>query len=273
MSDQHGLPLPFTANEWPRKQQEAIAAFSAWYRSLHGVVLPEDAALEDEISEEKEQLRLGKAPRWVSLGLWGKAQTQASLHRIDPEHLLAPLDLLKSNGRPLQFKNKAALYAHIEATLVPFARILGRFAEVDHSWQRKYVTEFARGFFVIRTLVHLKQDLNRDRLFIPMVDLHQASVERAALMHGHIDENIRKLLWKQVIRARDAFSHAQPLVQEVPRRYRSMVKRAWVGGLEVLGEIERRKYDVWSRPITLSPFQQAQVFIQTRLGKATSRKK
>lgn len=266
-------PLPFQASEWPRKQRTVVSALWAWFHALQSVVLPDERDFSEEVAAERTRLAGGKLPTLVDPKPWHAALEVVEAHGLKKAYLLDTLNVLTTNGRPLVLADKAALYAHIDHVLVPHARLLAQLANVDHTWQKPYVTEFARGFFVITSLIHLKDDIAKGRLFIPQTEMDQAGITVADLKAGSAVEPVRKLLWKQVIRARDAFSHAQPLVQDVARPYRIMVKRAWFGGLEVLGEIERRKYDVWARPLVLSPLQHAQIRLQARLGKAASRKK
>jgi phytoene synthase len=78
---------------------------------------------------------------------------------------------------------------------------------------------------------------------------------------------MRKLLWKQAVRARDAYAQGRQLVHEVTRRFSLPLKRYWLGGLEYLNEIERRDYDVWSVPIAFTRRQRAMIHTLARLGR------
>ena len=86
-----------------------------------------------------------------------------------------------------------------------------------------------------------------------------------------MNEQMRRLLWKQVVRARDAFAHGAPLANEISPRLARGLKRWWMGGLEVLNEIERRDYDLWTKPLELSMRHRAQVFFQARFGRTSFR--
>jgi phytoene synthase len=108
-------------------------------------------------------------------------------------------------------------------------------------------------------------------VYIPLRDFEKTGVSVEQLKSGALDADGRKLLWRQVIRARDAFAQGQPLAQDLSRKTRRAFKRWWLGGLEVLNEIERRKYDVWSEPITLSAFHRAQVRFQALFGRTSFR--
>ena len=142
------------------------------------------------------------------------------------------------------------------------ARLLARLAGVSGSWQRDYVDELARGFFWTGRLMALKRDAAEGRFFISETDLAQHNVSREQLAEGRVDESMKRLLWKQTIRARNAFALAEPLALELPRRKAGAFKRWWLGALEALREVNRREYDVWTRPITLSARSRMQVRIQ-----------
>jgi phytoene synthase len=43
-----------------------------------------------------------------------------------------------------------------------------------------------------------------------------------------------------------------------------------VGALELLKELERRDFDLWSEPLDLSFFRRVQVYVQTVLGRSVS---
>ena len=45
------------------------------------------------------------------------------------------------------------------------------------------------------------------------------------------------------------------------------LKRWWCA-LELLNEIERRGFDIWSEPIVLSPYRKLQVYVMTVFGRA-----
>ena len=82
---------------------------------------------------------------------------------------------------------------------------------------------------------------------------------------------MRKVLWRQLVRARDALGQGQSYIRDLERPYRGRSKRVWLGALEVLRTIERREYDVWSKPIHLSGVRRAQLGIYALIGKLAFR--
>ena len=138
------------------------------------------------------------------------------------------------------------------------------------TWQKPWVANLATAFSLVGKLLHLKEDLANDRVFIPMSGLAQAGISLEELKEGVNDARTKKLLWKQIIRIRDAFAQGQPLLKEVPRKFRRPFKRNWLTGLELVGEIERRQYDLWTEPITLSRLQRFQVTVLSFIGKGAT---
>jgi phytoene synthase len=171
----------------------------------------------------------------------------------------------------IRFEDGRAASSFIDEWAQSQGRILAHLAGVTGSWQLRYVDELSSAFFWVGRLMTLKQDLERDWLFFPLTDLNQAGVSVDDLRRGNVTEGIRRLLWKQTIRAKDAFAQSEQLVLDLPRPYSAAVKRWWIGGLEILNEIRRRDYDVWTEPVALSYFYRMQVHIQSRFGRTTFR--
>jgi phytoene synthase len=82
---------------------------------------------------------------------------------------------------------------------------------------------------------------------------------------------VQGLLWRESVRVRDALAQGRPLIANLSLRHRFALKRFWVGALELLKELDRRDYDLWSEPLTLSFFRRVQVYVQTLLGRSVSR--
>lgn len=90
------------------------------------------------------------------------------------------------------------------------------------------------------------------------------------LTAGDVTESVRALLWKESIRVRDALAQGRPLIAALSLRHRFVLKRFWIGALELLNELERRNYDLWGRPPGLPVFRRCQVYLQPLLGRLLS---
>jgi phytoene synthase len=172
---------------------------------------------------------------------------------------------------PIRFDTYSALQDFILQWAGSHAQALAGLAGYKHSWQLRHIDELATAFFLVGRLTRIPRDLVRDHLFIPLDELADTGVTLDQLREGTMNEAMRRLLWKQAVRIRDAFAQGQALVNDLEGREARQFKRWWLGGLEVINEIERRKYDLWKRPITLSSIQRFRVSLQALMGRTTFR--
>lgn len=194
----------------------------------------------------------------------------AATLNLKPELFIQQFEHAYYHYGALEFEDNAALKQYMQAVVIPRGTLVAGLADMAHTWQVPQVANLATAFSLVGKLLALKDDLKKGRLFIPLADLAQAGVSIEALAQGVNDARTQKLLWKQVIRIRDAFAQGQPLVKEVPRKFRRPFKKNWLTGLELVGEIERRQYDLWTRPITLTALQRFQITVLTFIGKGVS---
>lgn len=221
--------------------------------------------------EERARAHSGEPLRLIQKPVWEAAYAACERHELSRELLAAQIDGARRLQGRVRFLDTPDLDGFLEDWAVPFARLLAGLLGFDRRWDRVHVDELGRGFFFVGRIMELPADLEDDRLFIPEADLDQTGVTVGQLKKGDIDENMRKLLWKQSIRARDAMGQGQGLIRDLPLRYRFLLKRWWIGALEMLNEIERRDYDVWTEPPELSWVRRAQVNLLTVFGKAATR--
>ena len=276
MSDVHtpaSLPRPFSS-DWPPSAREAAQALWQWHAAL---VRPQTigsngttGAVDTFFEEEQRRAAAGEPMRMVRERVWQRAYDVCESHDLDRAWLAEQVGAAQRLQSTVRFESNADLKAFVQAWAVPHGRLLGGLAEADNSWQVRYLDELSRAFFHLGRLLTLPHDLDAGRLFLPLEDLRRNDVSLTQLREGTVTEGVRKLLWKESIRVRDALAQGQPLLKELGLWHRLMVKRWWLGALEMLQEIERRDYDLWSRPPTLSLLRRTQVYLQTLFGRAAT---
>ncbi len=267
------LPLPFYDDGWTGVQREAAHAFWHWHLALTSPM----SATHDApgfgafFEEEKRRAAAGQPVCVIPGAVADAAYAACSAYDLPLEHLAAQVGAAGAFAGPLRFAEGGDVLHFIAQWVVPHGRLLAGLAGKTRSWQLPLVDELCRAFFLTGRLAALPEDLTRDHLFIPEADLGQMGVSFTQLRAGEVDENVRRLLWKQVVRARDAFAQGQPFARELDGRPARAFKRAWHGALELLNEIERRDYDLWSAPLSLSAFQRVLVRYQALFGRAAFR--
>lgn len=255
------LPQPFY-DEWSRRQRSAAQALWHWHSALVEPLVPAHASVDPFFDEERARAEDGAPLRVMEEETWSAAYEACAAHGLNRDLLGAQVDAARLLHGPTRFETPKRLETFVRLWALPHARLLANLAGLTNSVQIGWVDELARGFFHFARLVSLPKDLARDRLFIPLDELRQVDVTVEQLREGRVDENVRRLLWKQSVRVRDALAQGRSLVYDLGFRQRYALRRYWLGALAMLKEIERREYDLWSEPISLSLFRRTQVYLQ-----------
>lgn len=270
---QNQLPQPFNETVWTKALRPAAQALWQWRLHLAEPVV--DPERQDDLNaffeEERSRAEAGESLRMVPQPVAEAAYEACRAHKLS-RALLA--DQVKASAHflgPMQFETYSALQAFIQAWAGSHGRLLARLAGHKGSWQLPLVDELTRAFFLTSRLAHLPDDLARNRLFIPLDEMQHAGVSLAQLRAGEVDEAMRRLLWKQTVRVRDAFAQGQALANDLSGWQRRVFKRWWLGGLELVTQIERRDYDVWAAPLTISSVQRFRVHLQALVGRTSFR--
>ncbi len=181
-----------------------------------------------------------------------------------PTHLLDSQIITKQTLIP---ESVLELSDYMDAYAGSHAVLLVKLAGYTANWIERPVKQFARAIFLTRSVCYLKDDLMEGRHFIPMDIMASKSITQDDLMKGAVSREIQSVLWKQIVRARDAFAACQSLNTDLNGWCRRKFRLYWTGGLNLLACIESRKFDVWSKPIRLSPLRKTNVYLQAYLGK------
>jgi len=268
------FPRPFY-DQWGRRRRPAAHALWHWHSALaepgEAVSRSDEADVDAFFDAERARAEAGGPLRLRSKSVSTEAYATCKEYGLDRSLLAAQVDAARLLVGDTRFETAADLKRFVGRWALPHARLLAALAGIEMSVQYGYVDELARGFFHLGRLVTLPRDVRDGRLFLPMETLRQRHVSVEQLQSGIVDDSVEGLLWKESVRVRDALAQGRPLIASLSLRHRFALKRFWIGALEVLDEMERRNYDLWSRPLTLSFFRRVQVYVQTLLGRSVSR--
>jgi phytoene synthase len=125
--------------------------------------------------------------------------------------------------------------------------VLGR-ADDSVPWAtlERHAADLGIAFQLTNFLRDVAEDLHRGRIYLPQSSLRQFGVDRDRLQRGRVDEPIRNLLAFEIERARGFYRSAAPGVELVAADSRQCLRTATTLYSEILDEIERHDYDIFS---------------------------
>ena len=230
---------PFPPSDWPREElRQAADVLWAWHRAAQ-IEVPRTALREEAYAVCKK--------------------FDLPFHLVDVQ--------LVERGVPT-IETAEDLFGYMDATAGPHALLLAKLAGYTSNWVETPVKQFARAVFLTRSVCLLKEDIEAGRCFIPADILAKGNVTAGDLIRGTPTPAIRSILWKQVVRARDAYASCKTLNSDLKGWSRRRFRVYWTGGLHTLGYIESRGFNVWSRPINPTFMRRAQIYWQVYFGKA-----
>jgi phytoene synthase len=138
--------------------------------------------------------------------------------------------------------------------------ILGRRSD-DVRWDVLETHAIALGtaFQLTNFLRDVDEDLRRGRIYLPQESLRRFGVDRERLLRRQVDEPIRNLLAWEIERTRRLYAEAAPGVELVHPTSRDCLATALTLYSEILDEIERADYDVFSARVSVGMRRRAQV--------------
>ncbi len=229
---------PFAPPDWPQKElRMAAVVLWNWHRSVQDE--PSAMTYRDEALSVCKKFCL-------------------PIHFLDSQ--------VYRGGVPIP-KSASELFEYIDAYAGSHAILLAKLAGYTSNWIEAPVKQFARAIFLTRSVTHLKEDLQEGRHFIPRDMMESKNITQTDLIKGSLSKEIQSVLWKQIVRARDAFAACHPLNSDLNGWCRRQFRIYWIGGLQMLAYIESRKFDVWSRPVRLSLLRKTNVYLQAYIGK------
>ena len=263
-----GLPIPFYDDPWKGEERQAAQALWDWHLALFHAPIAHKGDREAYYESQARLVEAGRPPMLLDSGISRAALEACETYSLDRTLLANQVRAAGLLGKSVRFENASTLRAFVDLWAGSHGLLLAGLAGAKGKWQRPWVEHLAFGFFLTSRLVNLPADLSRDRLFLPLEDLGRVGVTVARLRAGTPDDSVRKVIWKQIVRAREAMAQGLPLIDELERRPARSLKRWWHGALEVLNEIERRDFDLWSRPLTLSFRHRFQAAVRAFVGRS-----
>ena len=117
---------------------------------------------------------------------------------------------------------------------------------------REYAVDMGIALQLTNILRDLKEDAERDRIYIPQEDLNRFGYSEDDLMRGVVDERFRALMKFQADRARSYYEKSRPLFDLIEPESRACLRLLHTAYGAILDRIEACGFDVFSQRVGLS---------------------
>lgn len=238
----------------PRDQRQAIYAAYAFGRQCDDIVdagLPaEEAGLQlAAYRESLDRCLQGRPEGPVFTALKHSVDTFAIPH----EHLYGLIEGVETDltVRRYQTFDELRRYCYLVASTVGLVSI-EIFGYDGGEAARRHAADLGIALQLTNILRDVREDLARDRVYLPQEDLAAFDYTEEELFSGQATPGFRRLMAFQIERARQYYAEGQRLLPYLPRRARACV--GVMAGIysSILKDIERRPEAVFQRRASLS---------------------
>jgi phytoene synthase len=116
------------------------------------------------------------------------------------------------------------------------------------------------------------EDLRRGRIYLPQDSLAECGVDAQQLEQGVVDDAMRRLFRREIARARQYYAAARPGIELVHPSSRDCLRTAFTLYSQILEEIERADYDVFTTRVRVSRRRRASVGLRGLRGAWAARR-
>src|SRR5262249_40447282 len=121
-------------------------------------------------------------------------------------------------------------------------------------------------FQLTNILRDVREDAERDRVYLPAEDLRRFGVTETDLRTGNRSEEFLRLMQFEAERAKDYYRESQPLLDLIHPRSRRALWALISIYSQLLGRIESCHYDVFTRRVRLSPIEKSWIVMRALVG-------
>jgi len=179
---------------------------------------------------------------------------------IEPfEHLL---DAFVQDQSVTRYGSHLELLDYCRGSANPVGRILLKLARVEDSVSQQLSDRVCTGLQIANFCQDLRPDALRGRIYLPKNLWQRFELTEAEILAGQPTENLRFALKVWVDLARTSLVSGLPLVRQTPRWLARDIQLFVRGGLNILDNIAKANFDVWTRPIEVSTKQKVALLLR-----------
>ncbi|AZK97550.1 MULTISPECIES: squalene synthase HpnC [Streptomyces] len=169
-------------------------------------------------------------------------------HALTPEPFLGLIAANRQDQRVRRYADYGELVAYCELSANPVGNLVLQVSGTLTPERLRRSDAVCTGLQIVEHLQDVREDLGRDRIYLPADDLRRFHVTEADLAAPSASASVRSLIAYQADRARKLLLEGVPLVGSVRGRLRLLLAGFVGGGLAAVDAIASAGFDVLPGP-------------------------
>ncbi|QDY79961.1 squalene synthase HpnC [Streptomyces qinzhouensis] len=169
-------------------------------------------------------------------------------HALTPEPFFGLIAANRQDQRVRRYASYGELLAYCELSANPVGNLVLQVSGTLTPERLRRSDAVCTGLQIVEHLQDVREDLDRDRIYLPADDLRRFHVTEADLAAPAASASVRSLIAYQADRARKLLLEGVPLVGSVRGRLRLLLAGFVGGGLAAVDAIATAGFDVLSGP-------------------------
>ncbi|MFE4966240.1 squalene synthase HpnC [Streptomyces sp. NPDC056660] len=175
---------------------------------------------------------------------------QVTVRRRDltPEPFLGLIAANRQDQLVKRYETYDDLLAYCELSANPVGRLVLAVTGTSTPERIRLSDAICTALQIVEHLQDVAEDLGRDRIYLPAVDMKRFHVQEADLARKTAGASVRALVAYEAQRARDLLNEGAPLVGSVHGRLKLLLAGFVAGGRAAIAAIAAAEYDVLPGP-------------------------
>jgi len=253
----------------PREQRNAMCAIYAFMRRSDDL---SDEPGAERAGLERWRSALDSALRGIYDGYpgWPAFHDTVQRYQIPQEYFHEMIEGVASDMQPRRVQTFQELYGYCYQVASVVGLTTVHIFGFDSPDALPLAEKCGVAFQLTNILRDLREDAGRGRIYLPSEDLLRFGVSPEDIESGRRGKNFSELMRFEVARARAYYDESQPLLDMVHTRSRPAL-RALIGIYsQLLEQIERSGYDVYSRRVSISTWEKWRIVLRAYAGGVSS---
>lgn len=252
---------------FPREVRDAVYVYYTWLR-IPDEIVDSSTDVKNMASDLQKWIF-----QWVSL-TQGERQDGVGIHslfwgicqkyNVPLEYSYSFLRSMELDLHKKEYKTYDDLYEYIYGSACVVGLTLLHIFNLQKKELIPYATLLGEAMQLVNFLRDIQEDFElRQRVYIPLDDLHRFGVSVDDIARKNHSNNFRKLMQYEIKRCREKYKDAWVGIEKLPWRLKFPIRVATRNYEGVLQEIEKNDYNIWYQKHGLSKFKKIVIIIKS----------